>query len=251
MTKQIYGWKPDLPDHRDFVYSKLFRMPTALPKNVDLRSLCSPVENQRRLGSCTAQALVGALEFLEKKKNMPFADLSRLFVYYNERVIEGTVSWDSGAMIRDGVKTLQQQGVCKESLWPYSIKKYQYKPKKKCYNDALTHQIIAYERLSTLDNMRSCLADGFPFVFGFSVYSSFESVEVKRTGIVNMPKPEESLLGGHAVLAVGYNDNEQRFIVRNSWGASWGQKGYFTMPYAYLGDQNLSGDFWTIRDIEK
>jgi len=250
MTNQAYGWKPDLPDHRDFVYSKLFAMPVTLPKTVDLRPKCSPMENQRRLGSCTAQALVGALEFLENLKNMPFMDLSRLFVYYNERVIEGTVLWDSGAMLRDGVKTLQQQGVCNEKSWPYIIIRYKCKPWKKCYADALNHQITAYERINTLDEMRACLADGYPFVFGFSVYSSFESLEVSRTGVVNMPQPGERLLGGHAVMAVGYNDDDQRFIVRNSWGTDWGQKGYFTMPYAYLEDRNLSDDFWTIRDLE-
>ncbi len=95
--------------------------------------------------------------------------------------------------------------------------------------------------------MRTCLADGYPFVFGFTVYESFESATVARTGRANLPKPGEKVLGGHAVMAVGYNDKQKRFIVRNSWGTGWGKKGYFTMPYAYLDDRDLSDDFWTIR----
>jgi C1A family cysteine protease len=95
--------------------------------------------------------------------------------------------------------------------------------------------------------MKGCLASGYPFVFGFSVYTEFESDTVATTGVLNMPSPKEKLLGGHAVIAVGYDDKTQRFIVRNSWGAKWGIKGYFTIPYAYLTDPNLAADFWTIR----
>ena len=98
-----------------------------------------------------------------------------------------------------------------------------------------------------LSQFKGCLADGYPFVFGFTVYESFESAEVGRTGVLKMPKPGEGVVGGHAVLGVGYDDTAQRFIVRNSWGRGWGQKGYFTMPYSYLLTNNLSDDFWTIR----
>jgi C1A family cysteine protease len=166
-------------------------------------------------------------------------------------VIEGTVKSDSGAMIRDGIKTLKKQGVCSEIKWPYVISKFAVKPKSACYKEALNHQITSYHRILTLNEMRACLAEEFPFVFGFTVYESFESQEVARTGIVNMPQPNEGTLGGHAVLAVGYDDSEKRFIVRNSWGTDWGQKGYFTIPYDYVADRNLSDDFWTIRKGEK
>jgi len=242
-----YGWLPDLPDRRDHLYAALYRAPKSLPKRVNLRSGCSPVENQGALGSCTANALVGALEFLERKDTVPFSDLSRLFIYYNERVIERTVAQDSGAMLRDGIKTLAKQGVCSESRWPYIISKFTRKPAAACYTEAAKHRIANYQRLETLADMRGCLAAGFPFVFGFTVYESFESPAVAKTGVLNMPKPSESVLGGHAVCAVGYDDKAKRFIVRNSWGTSWGQKGYFTMPYDYLADRNLSDDFWTVR----
>ncbi len=245
--KPGYGWVPDLPDHRDFLYDQIRPMIAALPPSTDLRPTCSPVENQGQLGSCTANALVGTLEFLERKDGVKFSDLSRLFIYYDERVIEHTVKSDSGAQIRDGIKTLAKQGTCPEKEWPYNIAKFAVKPSPKCYKDALQHQITSYHRILTLDEMRSCLADGFPFVFGFTVYESFESQQVAQTGVVNMPQPGEKVLGGHAVVGVGYNDSQSRFIVRNSWGTGWGQQGYFTIPYEYLGDRNLSDDFWTIR----
>src|SRR6201993_3732810 len=167
-----YGWLPDLPDSRDFIYAAIAPKIRRLPRKVDLRSKCSPVEDQGALGSCTANALVGAVEFLEKKDNVPFADLSRLFVYYNERVIEGTVDQDSGAFIRDGIKSLAKQGVCPEKQWPYRVNAFRKKPTRACYADAKKYEITSYHRINTKDEMRTCLADGFPFVSGFTVYSS-------------------------------------------------------------------------------
>jgi C1A family cysteine protease len=242
-----YGWIPDLPDQRDYLYRAIHPLPTAFPPAVDLRTSCSTIEDQGRLGSCTANALAGALEFLELKDGMSFRDLSRLFIYYNERLLEHSVHVDSGAMLRDGIKTLAKQGVCTEQKWPYVLSKFDKRPPASCYQEAKEYQITAYERIITLDEMLACLAEGFPFVFGFSVYESFETADVTRTGKVPMPQPEERVLGGHAVMAVGYNDVEKRFIVRNSWGTKWGMKGYFTMPFAYLADRGLSDDFWTIR----
>ncbi|MFZ1081298.1 MAG: C1 family peptidase [Candidatus Kryptoniota bacterium] len=247
LGKPGYGWLADLPDHRDLLFDQIRPAIAALPPSIDLRPTCPPVENQGQLGSCTANALVGGLEFLELKDSIKLVDLSRLFIYYDERLIEHTVKSDSGAQIRDGIKTLAKQGVCPEKEWPYNIAKFAVKPTAACYKDALQHKISTYHRILTLNDMRTCLASGFPFVFGFTVYESFESPQVAQTGIVNMPQPGEKVLGGHAVLAVGYDDSQQRFIVRNSWGTTWGQKGYFTIPYAYLSDRNLSDDFWTIR----
>ena len=246
-----YGWKPDLPDQRDLLYHSIMPPTLALPPHVDLRPFCSPVEDQGQLGSCTAQALVGALEFLEVRDKVQYANLSRRFLYYNERVIENSVAEDSGAMIRDGIKSLAKDGVCTERKCPYRISSFASKPSKGAYADALDHQIIEYRRLLTVKEMRTCLAEGFPFTFGFSVYESFESDEVAATGIVPMPGRNETLLGGHAVLAVGYDEPTERFIVRNSWGTRWGMKGYFTLPYGYFTDRNLSDDFWTVRRGEK
>jgi len=276
---RAYGWVPDRPDQRDYLLSAVLKVPAKLPVKVNLRPLCSKVEDQGQLGSCTANALAGALEFLERKDNaigqsspesethqkidkverpdlkkrlpsgsrVPFNDFSRLFIYYNERVLEHTITSDSGAMLRDGIKTLAKQGACFEKSWPYDISKFKVKPGAGCYQEALHHRITSYYRLATVDQMRTCLAEGFPFVFGFTVYESFESQEVARTGVVNLPKRNERALGGHAVMAVGYDHSKEIFIVRNSWGEDWGKKGYFTMPYKYLGNRNLSDDFWTIR----
>jgi C1A family cysteine protease len=243
----VYGWLPDIPDYRDHLYGAVRQIPAMLPSRIDFRPWCSPVEDQQNLGSCTANALAGALEFLMKKDKMKFADMSRLFIYYNERVIEHTVRTDAGAMLRDGIKTLAREGACPETSWPYDIARFATKPPKKCYTEALDYQILSYARLNTVDEMRACLADGFPFVFGFSVYEGFESQKVARTGIVDLPAAGERMLGGHAVLAVGYDDATKRVIVRNSWGTGWGKKGYFTLPYAYVANRNLSDDFWTIR----
>jgi C1A family cysteine protease len=245
--KHTFGWVRDLPDRRDFQYAAVQRITAALPPAVDLRSGCSPVEDQGNLGSCTANAIAGALEFLELKGGLPLADLSRLFIYYNERVMEHTVQSDSGAQIRDGIKSVAKQGVCTELKWPYVISKFKLKPTAACYTEALKHTITQYQSLGSLADMQACLAEGFPFVFGFTVYESFESAQVAKTGTVPLPKKNERVLGGHAVLAVGYNDKQQRFIVRNSWGAGWGQKGYFTMPYAYLTNPQLASDFWVVR----
>jgi C1A family cysteine protease len=249
---QGYGWQPDLPDGRDLLYAA---PPTALPElpsKVDMRGDCPPVYDQGQLGSCTANAIGGALQFDQMKQDKNDFVPSRLFIYYNERVMEGTVNSDSGARIRDGVKSVAKQGACKEDpTWPYQINKFDDKPQEEAYKEAKRHQAIRYLRLTqALSQLKGCLAEGFPFVFGFVVYESFESQEVADTGKVPMPKANEQVLGGHAVLAVGYDEGEQRFIVRNSWSDNWGMDGYFTMPYPYLLQGSLSRDFWTIRRVE-
>jgi C1A family cysteine protease len=247
-----YGWRPDLPDHRDFIYAAPRPLVKKLPTKVDLRKLCPPVYDQEILGSCTANAIGAAFEFelMKQKKASDFMP-SRLFIYYNERVMEHTVKIDNGAAIRDGVKSVNKQGVCPENMLPYNIKKFAVKPNPACYKEALNHQVLSYQRVQrALAQMKGCLADGFPFVFGFTVYSSFEDAAISKSGKLNMPKKGEDVVGGHAVLAVGYDDTAKRFIVRNSWGTNWGLKGYFTMPYDYLTEENLSDDFWTIRIVE-
>jgi C1A family cysteine protease len=249
---QRYGWIPDLPDNRDHLYSAPFAVLGPLPPRVDLTSSCPPVYDQGQLGSCTANAIGAAVQFDQLKEKL--ADVftpARLFIYYNERVIEGTVNSDSGAQIRDGIKSVAKQGSCPETLWPYDIAKFADKPSAPCYQAAAKHLVVSYQRLAqNVNQMKGCLAAGYPFVFGFSVYESFESQAVAQTGDAPMPAHGEQLLGGHAVMAVGYDDATQRFRVRNSWGPGWGQQGYFTMPYAYLLDRGLSSDFWTLRLVQ-
>ena len=244
-----YGWMPDVPDHRDLVYAAA-RI-TTLPPSVDLRPGCPPVYDQGQLGSCTANAIAAAIQFeqIRQKEPKPFAP-SRLFIYYNERVMEHTVGQDAGAQIRDGMKSVNHIGACPETDWPYVITKFARKPPTRAFKDARLGKALSYQRVvQTLDQMKGCLASGLPIVLGISVYESFESQQVARSGIVPMPPISEKLLGGHAILAVGYNDAEQRFVMRNSWGTSWGMQGYFTIPYAYLTDSNLCDDLWMIQMV--
>src|SRR5208283_4151226 len=202
---------------------------------------CPTVYDQGELGSCTANAIGAAMEFERLKQSLQDFMPSRLFIYYNERVIEGTVASDSGAQIRDGIKTVASQGVCPETEWPYDIAQFATEPGPQCYADAITDKAVLYQRLShNLDQMKGCLASGYPFVFGFTVYESFESASVARTGHASLPKSGERAIGGHAVAGVGYDDSKQWFIVRNSWGPNWGMKGCFTLPYAYVTATNLA-----------
>jgi C1A family cysteine protease len=254
---QQYGWVPDLPDQRDHLFAAEPAVLLALPPSVDLRPQCPAVYDQGQLGSCTGNSIAGAIQFERMKQKIANADQitpSRLFIYYNERVIEGDVPQDAGAQIRDGIKAVATQGVCFETgadAWPYDIAKFAAAPPPACYTAALPNTVVQYSRLiQTPQQLKGCLAAGSPFVFGFTVYESFESQEVAANGAVPMPASSEQTLGGHAVMAVGYDDGKQRFIVRNSWGPGWGLQGYFTIPYAYLTDDNLSSDFWTITMVQ-
>ena len=245
---QRYGWVPDLPDHRDFLYAAPTPFQRNIPPSADLSSKCPPVYDQGQLGSCTANAIAAAIEFDQKKKFVP----SRLFIYYNERVMEGTVDSDAGAQIRDGIKSVATVGAPPERLWPYDISKFREAPPDSAVQAAKADQIVLYQRLiQDVDTMRGCIASGFPFVFGFTVYESFEGSAVARTGVLGMPKSSEKRIGGHAVLAVGYDDVKRTFRVRNSWGPKWGKKGYFTIPYSYLSSPKLASDFWTIRSVDE
>ena len=247
-TIQQYGWVPDLPDQRDFLYAAPSAVQQKIPKSVDLSKKCPPVYDQGQLGSCTANAIAAAIEFEQKKRFVP----SRLFIYYNERVIEGTVDSDSGAQIRDGIKSVATQGAPPEKDWPYVIAKFRDTPPTSAFRDAKADIVTLYQRLiQDLNTMKGCLASGYPFVFGFTVYASFEGPKVAKNGIVPMPAADEKMVGGHAVLAVGYDDASRHFLVRNSWGPLWGLKGYFKMPYAYLTTAKLASDFWTIRGVDQ
>ena len=241
---QNYGWRPDLPDHRDHVYRPM-AMP--LPSKTDLRPHCSPVEDQGLLGSCTGNAIVGVMELLHRTIMHRTLNLSRLFAYYNIRALEGTINSDAGGEIRDAVKAAAQVGICVERDYPYNIADFTKAPSKAAVANAGKHKIASYCRVTSLNDIKASLAQGFPVIFGFTVYEGFESEAVATTGVLNMPGPTERVVGGHAVVIVGHDDASQRVTVRNSWGATWGDKGYFTMPYAYASDPSLCDDFWTVR----
>jgi C1A family cysteine protease len=220
----------------------------ALPTSVDLTSKCPPVYDQGQLGSCTGNSIAGAIQFEQMKQNLNSFTPSRLFIYYNERVLENTVNSDSGAQIRDGMKVVAKLGAPPETDWPYDITKFADKPPAIAFTDAAKNKVTSYQRVNrSLSQFKGCLASGYPFVFGFTVYDSFESTTVAQTGHASMALPNEQVAGGHAVMAVGYDDQNQWFIVRNSWGNTWGMNGYFTLPYQYLLETNLSDDFWTVR----
>lgn len=220
-----FGWRPQLPDVRDRLYA--IRLNGLPPAEYDLRSSMPPAYDQGQLGSCTGNAIAAAMEYERDRQRLSDFVPSRLFIYYNERALEGTVSSDSGAVIRDGIKVVNREGVCPERLWPYDIGVFTVKPPKRCYVAAETDKAVQYEGIQTLLALKDAIASNLAVVFGFTVYASFESQAVAQTGVMPMPEKGEATVGGHAVLAVGYSDTKGHLIVRNSWGQSWGDKGYF------------------------
>ncbi|MDR3584600.1 MAG: C1 family peptidase [Desulfosporosinus sp.] len=240
-----YFCKKDKFDERDHLYA---RPPLkVIPAALDLRNGCSPVVDQGELGSCTANALGSGLrEFLEIKSKQTFVTLSRLYLYYHERLLEGTVNEDSGAEIRDGMKVLNQLGICPEALEPYDISKFTNAPSQAAELSASKYKINSYQRLNNVSDVQRSLAGLSPVVFGMTVYESFESDSVAKTGIVPTPKKHEQVLGGHAMLIVGYKKIGQTlyFIVRNSWGTAWGDKGYCYIPSSFI-TKGIIFDLWT------
>lgn len=180
---------------------------------------------------------------------------SRLFIYWNERELEGTVAQDSGARLRDGVKVLAQQGTPPEQLWPYDVAEFAVKPPAAAFTQAGKNQALVYQRITMpatnqVQDMLACLAAGYPFVTGISVYESFESQAAAKTGKIPLPALHEALLGGHAILIVGYDVTTKLFTFQNSWGTSWGDKGFGYLPFAYLTNPGLASDMWTLRTVE-
>lgn len=253
-----FGWIKDNPDNRDFLFFPLREKIETRPKEFDLTGKMPPVYDQGNLGSCTAQAIGGCLEYLNTKQRPDEKwTPSRLFIYYNERAIEGSINQDAGAMIRDGIKCVNSQGVCKEiPTWPYDVNRFTEKPPDQAYIEAMFHQSLKYFRV-TQDSahIETRISQEFPITCGILVYESFMSAG--ETGAVPMPKKKflgifngDKLLGGHAIMIVGYNTNKQIFICRNSWGVNWGNFGYFTIPYDYILNNKLASDFWTITLME-
>ena len=248
-----FGGAPDAPDDRDW----RFEAPKspAPPPRLSLRGEFPPVYTQGQLSSCAGQAVAAALQFDRRKQNLPSVQLtpSRLFIYYNARVIEGDPAADKGCQIRSAIKGVARFGACFEGegqdCWPYVIDKFKEQPPAPCFTVAREHRAVQYHRIDPkVEQMKGCLASGYPFVFGFMAFSSLKSDEVKRSGAVPLPKPGDAKIGHHVVLAVGYDDDKRCIEFRNSWGPAWGNQGYGTIPYEYL-QRTLAPDFWTIRHV--
>lgn len=256
------GCIQDVPDSRDHCYSPDTTLLRQLPPEINLQDF--PIYDQGRICSCTANALAGAIEYLRIVSQVrPRFIPSRLFIYYNERTIEGSVDYDAGAELRNGIKTLHNTGVCMEREWGYddtppanlneafpadspAVKE----PSSCCYEEARKYRISCYQRLNQdLTHFKECLASGKPFVFGFATYDSWLNGKSPAT-YIPLPTDDDRYVGGHAVLCVGYDDNRKLFRIRNSWGASAGDNGYFYLPYDYLMNPDLARDFWIICGIK-
>jgi Papain family cysteine protease len=245
---RLGSYRPDKKNPNDKTY-KSSRSTDDLPSKVDLRPHMTPVENQGNSNSCTANAMAGAYEYLAKRVKGSTHDVSRLFIYYNARDLDGAPDSDEGTYLRSCVKVLKKYGTCAETTWPFDLHRIFEPPHEEAYTEATNFLIEdAYRVKVDLDAMRQCLADGYPFTFGLDLFSSFQKAGSK--GLVPMPDPDsEQHDGGHAMLCVGYSDADKVFIVRNSWGAGWGDRGYCYIPYDYMTNPDLNGDLWAIRHV--
>jgi C1A family cysteine protease len=275
-----YGWLPDYPDFRDYTedsepITSLLNSPLAkkrgtkpragsLPASADLRPWCSPVEDQGNLGSCTAHAGVGIIEYYERKAQGRHTDASRLFLYKTTRNLM-KAKGDTGAYLRSTMGAMVLFGVPPEAYWPYTDneKDFDREPPAFTYAFAANYQTLKYFRHDPpktsapelLKKLKSYLAKGHPAMFGFSVYNSIEQADA--TGRIPFPTTKDRIEGGHAVVAVGYDDKMKiknkygkaettgALLIRNSWGKGWGENGYGWLPYEYI-NQGLADDFWSI-----
>jgi len=244
--KRTYNWRPSRPDQRDR-YFKVTAPVKDLPSYVDRIGTEFPIDDQGELGSCTGNSSTAGVSIVTGQPA-----LSRLMAYYDARLIEGDVQDDAGAQIRDIIKGFQQYGCASEAVWPYDVSKFAQKPTAEAYTDGLKliPLIESYERIADLNGMKAALAKGLPVIFGFQVPAEFESEQMSIDGKLYAPNMRTQWLGGHAVLAVGYDDRDPnyKFIwVRNSWGPNWGIDGYFKMDQSWFTSPlGLVDDMWTI-----
>ncbi|MBU6427481.1 MAG: C1 family peptidase [Cyanobacteria bacterium REEB65] len=244
VTEHGFGFDLNGPQHPYAANFALYRG-ESLPTSADLRQYCSPIADQGQLGACTAFAMgKGLREWLENKDGVSFTPMSALYLYYKERQMNGTVGKDAGSTITTGMTVLQNIGDAPEVDDPYNILNYNDTPSAQADTDAGQYKIQQAIKLNNLQDIKASIAEGYPAVFGFVVYKSFESIG--PDGMMPMPKLFEPILGGHAVMAVGYDDTKQVVTMRNSWGANWGDHGYFYMPYSYFGWGRVS-DIWSAR----
>jgi len=250
-VKRHLGTGRDSVSPLDWKYRPHSSVVRRLPAVVDLRRHCPPVYDQLHLNSCSANAIAAALRYDEIKEGRPHVPSpSRLFIYYNERVLAGVVGTDSPVSLRDGYRTVSKVGACPETMWPYDPRRFRRPPTPPCFAAAHRHRAIAYYRLRrAVTDMRACLAERFPFVMALAVHQSMLGRQVRRTGLVPVPGHHDRLRGGHAILAVGYDHAKRLLIFRNSWGPTWGDGGYGYLPYSFLASPDLTWDFWTMRRV--
>jgi len=252
-----FGWRRAHIDfiNDDFHPSLTVEKAAALPNTADLRPGMPPVYDQGKLGSCVGNGSAGAIEYDRMRQGCCPCTPSRLMIYYGGRVINGSVSEDSGITIHEGVQALMQQGVCPESEWPYVESQFAVKPPVQCYTDALKCKVVVIRWVEQMQHdicgilSGSGLPGGLPVLVGIQAYDSIMTPEVAQTGAVPMPQKGETCLGGHCVLLVGYNATNQVFIFRNSWGSDWGMKGYGTIPFAYILNPKLAAELGTISSV--
>ena len=238
-----YGWRPDLPDHRDILYSSGKPDLSSLPTEVDLRrGPIADIKDQGNLGSCTGNGWAFLIETMAKRHGDYAGPVSRLWVYYHERIFDNALLEDNGAQIRNGAKVLASQGVPLESVWPYDINRFAVLPSAEAFRTAVLHKLPGYRRIVSTSECKHALASGFPVVFGFTVYQSFDEAS---HGAAPIPGPNERVEGGHCVVRVGYSDRKKAWLCANSWGTDWGMAGYFWLPYAF-DSMGLCDDFWTV-----
>lgn len=241
-----YGWIPQIGDRRDTPFiAAAPRVP--LPESVDLRPDQPPIYDQKDIGSCVGQAVARCLEWTMQEQGQDAFTPSRLQLYYEGRRAIDTVPVDSGCVIRDVMKFVNRHGAGPEKLWPYYPGNYLYEPPAAVYAAGADHQVLSYRAVRPGHNLRQALSERNLVVFGISIYDSFHSAHTTRTGGVRMPNPGARLVGGHAIVAVGYTPNH--LICANSWGPDWGDGGYFYLPWAYTA-ADLARDFWTVRLVE-
>jgi C1A family cysteine protease len=248
--KHFYGYKRGLPDHRDHKFA-FSGSPSSLPAEFSLAQFDSIVFDQGQLGSCTANAISGALKTWMVKNNYKWPYVpSRLAIYYAERALEGTIDQDAGAIIRDGFKVINDQGVGPEDEnsnwnWPYDISKFTEAPSANYVADTKLHKCLTYASVNQdKQSIQGALFAGFPLVIGIAVFESIESAECAKTGIIPMPGMFDSPIGGHALRVSSYDENY--VSGPNSWGKSWGDEGYFHLPWGYVLNPDLCSDRWKV-----
>ncbi len=249
----MYGCNRDLRDARDYLWLPSPDDIQNLPSKVNLSEFMPPVLNQGQAGSCTAHGVTEALRFIIKKAGEEDRNLARLQLYYDSRASESTpkkdmTRVDSGAAIRDVIKCTREIGVARENLWPYDLNRLKVKPPDNVYADAHQFESITYQRV-TVDpiHIKAAIATKYPVVVGMTLFQSFESLDVARTGIVPMPNLNtERPVGGHCMLAYAYGDYPGYITTRNSWGPQWGNKGDCYIPEHYIGSTLFAADFWRV-----